>query len=199
MNKEIFDNFFFTSSYESTIIIISFLGLYIENPKTDLIFLAKRIILQSETFHFLKSSSLSSSIILLFQSILYNKQHPSFSYITNNKLSLINSKNFTLFFLFILPSFKSIFLDLYSLLNTSFLLFSFSVFKYLLSFPSDIDIESFLIKEELFLFKDSIFFIGALVNIDIFFNCSSKSFLDNESIFSFKLPISLSSSTCNKF
>ena len=126
------------------------------------------MILQSETFHFLKSSSVSPSNIFLFQSILYKRQQPSLAYITNNKLSLINSKNLTLLFLLIFPSLKSIFLDLYNLLNTSFLLFSTSVFKCLLSYT--FKLESLFNKEALFLEIFSIFLTGALVNNDIAFS-----------------------------
>ena len=119
----------FNSSNDSTTIIISFLGLYIEKSSTDFTFFATRIILQSETFHFLNSSSVSPSNILLFQSILYSRQHPSLAYMTNNKLSLINSKNLILLFRLILPFIDSKFLDLYNLLKTSFFVFSFSVLK----------------------------------------------------------------------
>ena len=131
-------------------------------------------------------------MFLLFQSILYKRQQPSFSYMTNNKLSLINSKYCTLLLLFILVSLKSKFFETYKRLNTSF--FSLDLL-FIISCPS-LKIEffesSFLYNkfESGLLFLLLLFILGGFVNKVIFLSCSSKSVLFNESIISFKLPIS---------
>ena len=169
--------------------------MYIENPNISFTFFAIRIILESDIFHFLNSSSDSLSVFLLFQSILYKRQQPSFSYNTNNKLSLINSKYCTLLLLFILVSLKSVFFEIYKRLNTSslfdlfLLLFSFSFSVNELfdsSFLNDI-IESFLLFLLLLLL---LFILGGFVIKDIFLSWSSNSFLFNEFIISSRLPIS---------
>ena len=72
LNKEIlvFSDLTNSFSYDSTITIISLVGLCIANPKIFFIFLANLITLLLATFHFLKSASVSLSDIFLFQSIL---------------------------------------------------------------------------------------------------------------------------------